>query len=98
MRVRHYTRSNRAERIFNEQRLRAGVQNKVFVENARRSRLSPRDAEERYKLALGKGNAVIEFDVTLNELQSQTNPIIGGKEFYLEGDVNLKGRNPKRMR
>lgn len=98
IRVRHYTRSSRAERILDEQRLRAGVQNKVFVENARRRLLSPRDAEERYKLSPGKGNAVIEFDVDLNELQYQPNPIIRREELYLEGDVDLKNRNPTRVR
>jgi len=98
IRVRHYTRSSRAERICDEQRLRAGVQNKVFVENARRRLLSPRDAEEWYKLAPGKGNAVIEFDVDPYELHSQPNPIIRGEELYLEDDVNLKNRNPTRVR
>lgn len=98
IRVRHYTRFSRAERIMDEQILRAGVQNKVFVENARRRLLSPRDAEERYKLAQGKGNAVIKFDVDLNELQYQLNPIIRGEEFYLKGDVDLKNRNPIQVR
>lgn len=98
IRVRHYTRSSRAERILDEQILRTGVQNKVFVENARRRLLSSRDAEERYKLVPGKGNAVIEFDVDLNELHYQINPIIRGEELYLEGDVDLKNRNPIRVR
>ena len=98
IRVRHYTRSSRAERILDEQILRAGVQNKVFVENVRRRLLSSRDAEERYKLAPGKGNAVIEFDIDINELHYQLNPIIRGKELYLEGDVDLKSRNPTRVR
>ena len=84
IRTRHYTRSSRAERILDEQILRAGVQNKVFVENARRKLLSPRDAEERYKLAPGKGNAVIEFDVAPMNCSISQIQLLGEKNFILK--------------
>ncbi len=98
IRVRHYTRKNRADIILQEQRILAGAENKVFVEKASNKLLSPRAAEEKYKLAPGKGNAVIEFDIRPDELQSQFNPLIKGKEDYLEGDVDLRTHNPTRIR
>ena len=99
IRVRHYTKSSSAERILKEGIIKAGIKtHKVFVERARRKPLAPRDAEDKYGIIVGKGNAVIEFDVDEMELDLRYNPITKTDEYFIEGDVILKGRNPKRIR
>jgi hypothetical protein len=110
IRVRHYTRKNSADKIMKEGVIRAWTQNRVFasltdafglrfVEKATRKPLSPRNAEQKYGLLLGKGKSVIEFDVCTTELKSKPNPgIKPGREFYLDGDVDLTNRNPERVR
>ncbi|MBM3237082.1 hypothetical protein FJZ31_12390 [Candidatus Poribacteria bacterium] len=96
IRVRHYTRNSSAERILREGIINACDQNKVFVEKTIRNPLSPKDAERKYGLARGKARAYIEFDVTVDELRYQLNyHIPSGGEFYLIGDIDLTGRNPK---
>ena len=70
-------------------------QHKVFVERADRPPLSRRQAEAKYLLKRGKGNAYIEFDALLEEIYEQTNPLTGAIELFLQGDVDLSGRNPR---
>lgn len=95
IRLRHYTRVSSKERILTEGRLIARDQYKVFVERADRQLLSPRQAEARYLLKRGKGNAYIEFDAFPEEIYEQTNPLTGALEFFLRGDVDLSTRNPQ---
>lgn len=95
IRLRHYTRVSAMRRILAERYLRAGAQNKVFVERADRDQISARDAEARYYLKRGKGNAYIEFDATSEEVLQQINHLTGRVELYLVGDVDLSNRNPQ---
>ena len=97
--VRHYTKRNSAKKTLEEGIIRAGAKtHKVFAEIARRKPLAPRDAEEKYGITEGKGNAAIEFDVDEKELDFRYNPITKTDEYFIEGDVVLKERNPKRVR
>lgn len=93
-RVRHYTRKSAKENILRSGRVEARDQNKVFVEYANADPYSPRDAEDRYLLKRGKGNAYVEFDLEDDEIQSQVNPLTGKKEYFVRGDVDLGSRNP----
>ena len=95
MRLRHYTRKSSRDKILEEERIEARDQNKVFVEHADGDPYSPRDAEDRYKLKRGKGNAYIEFDADESEVHEQVNPLTGRKEYFLRGDVNLADRDPE---
>jgi hypothetical protein len=70
-------------------------QNKVFVERADRSPLSPRQAETTYLLKRGKGNAYIEFEAFPEEIHAQTNSLTGTNELFLLGDVDLSTRHPQ---
>ena len=78
-----------------ERRIIARDQDKVFVERADRPPLSRRQAEARYLLKRGKGNAYIEFNALLEEIYEQTNPLTGAIEFFLQGNVDLSGRDPQ---
>ncbi len=99
IRVRHYTKRSSADKILKEGVIKAGIKtHKVFVERARRKPLAPRDAEDKYGITEGKGNAVIEFDVDEMELDFRYNPITKTDEYFIESDVTLKRRNPKRIR
>jgi len=99
IRVRHYTKKNSANKIIKEGVIKAGIKtHKVFVERARHNPLPPRDAEDRYGISEGKGNAIIEFDVDEMELSFRYNHITKTDEYFIEGDVTLKGRNPQRIR
>jgi hypothetical protein len=95
IRLRHYTRASSKERILAEGRLLARDQHKVFVERADRPSLSRRQAEVKYLLKRGKGNAYIEFDALPDEVHEQTNPLTGMVELFLRGDVDLSTRNPQ---
>jgi|SRR5262249_54085277 len=95
IRLRHYTRTSSKERILVERCIIARDQHKVFVERADRPPLSRRQAEAKYLLKRGKGNAYIEFDALLEEIYEQTNPLTGAIELFLQGDVDLSGRNPR---
>jgi HYD1 signature containing ADP-ribosyltransferase len=95
IRLRHYTRTSSKERILSEERIVARDQNKIFVERADRSPLSPRQAETTYLLKRGKGNAYIEFDAFPEEIHVQTNSLTGTIEFFLLGDVDLSMRHPQ---
>jgi hypothetical protein len=81
------------ERILREGVLLARDQNKVFVERADRKPLGPREAEAKYLLKRGKGNAYIEFDAQPAEVQEQSNPRTGQTEMFLAGTVDLGQRN-----
>jgi hypothetical protein len=70
-------------------------QHKVFVERADRPPLSRRQAETKYLLKCGKGNAYIEFDALLDEVHEQMNSLTGAIELFLLGDVDLLRRNPQ---
>ena len=94
-RLRHYTRKNSKERILADGQLLARDQNKIFVESAEREPLSPRDAEARYLLKRGKGNAYVEFDAHPEEIHEQTNHLTGAVELFLSGNAALSGRNPQ---
>jgi hypothetical protein len=78
-----------------EGRILARDQNKVFVERANRPALSRRQAEAKYLLKRGKGNAYIEFDASTHEIHEQINPLTGVTELFLLGEVDLSGRNPQ---
>jgi hypothetical protein len=95
LRLRHYTRISSKERILTEERIVARDQHKVFVERADRPPLSRRQAETRYLLKRGKGNAYVEFDALPEEVHEQMNPLTGATELFLLGDVDLSGRNPQ---
>jgi len=95
MRLRHYTRKSSKERILKEERIEAKDQDKVFVEYANADPYSPRDAEDRYKLKRGKGNAYVEFEADESEVVEQVNSLTGRKEYFLRGDVDLKKREPE---
>jgi hypothetical protein len=85
------------ERVIEEgvKTYRAHKQNKVFVERADRPPLSARQAEAKYLLKRGRGNAYIEFDVLPDEVYEQTNHLTGAAEFFLRGNVDLSTRNPQ---
>ena len=89
IRLRHYTRTSSKERILIERRIVARDQHKVFVERADRLPLSARQAEAKYLLKRGKGNAYIEFDALPDEVSEQTNSLTGAAELFLRGDVDL---------
>lgn len=95
VRLRHYTRKSSKEKILNDGTIAARDQNKVFVEYADADPYHPRDAETRYGLKRGKGNAYIEFGAEEDEVLEQTNSLTGRKEFYLRGDVDLSDREPE---
>ena len=95
IRLRHYTRTSSKERILTEGQIIARDQNKVFVELADRPPLSARQAEAKYLLKRGKGNAYIEFDALPDEVHEQTNHLTGAAEFFLRGDVDLSTRHPQ---
>jgi hypothetical protein len=94
VRLRHYTRVSTKDRILAERRILARDQNKVFVEPAERKALSPREAEAKYLLKRGKGNAFVEFDARPEEVNQQTNRLTGARETFFRGDVDLSERNP----
>jgi hypothetical protein len=95
VRLRHYTRISSKDRILAQQRILAKDQNKVFVEPAERKALSPREAEAKYLLKRGKGNAYIEFDARPDEIREQINRLTANRETFLHGDVDLSERNPR---
>ena len=95
IRLRHYTRTSSRERILSEGRFLARDQHKVFVERAGRPPLNPRQAEAKYLLKRGKGNAYVEFDALPTELHEQTNTLTGASELFLVGDVDLSARHPQ---
>lgn len=95
IRVRHYTRVGSKDRILEAMRLIPRDQHKVFVEKADREPLAPRQAEANYLLKRGKGNAYVEFEVQVKELESQTNRLTGETELFLRGEVDLSDRDPR---
>ena len=95
IRLRHYTRKSSKERILADRHLLARDQNKIFVERADHDPLNPHEAEGRYLLKRGKGNAYVEFDAQAEEVHEQTNRLTGEMELFLYGDVDLSGRNPQ---
>jgi hypothetical protein len=94
IRVRHYTRISSKDCILAANRVLAWDQNKVFVELANRKPLGPREAEAKYLIKRGKGNAFIEFDALPDEVQQQVNRLTGEIELFISGDLDLLDRNP----
>lgn len=94
VRLRHYTRVPSMRRIIEDGVIRARDQNKVFVERAGSAPLAPREAEDRYGLGPGKGNAYVEFDAEPAELGDQYNTRTRRRELFLTGDVDLTDRLP----
>jgi hypothetical protein len=95
IRLRHYTRISSKEHILAEERIVARDQHKVFVERADRPPLSRRQAETKYLLKRGKGNAYVESDALPEEVHEQMNSLTGATELFLLGDVDLSRRNPQ---
>lgn len=91
-RIRHYTNKAGFDRIAREGVIRARDKGRVFGENARNRPLSPRDAEDRYKLRPGSGNHYIETDVPKGRISRVKNPTTRKPELRIKGDVPL--RNP----
>ncbi len=87
VRVRHYTRVSAMKKILSDQKIVSRDQNRVFVERASARRLSAADAERKYRLGVGKGNACVEFNVEERMLQIRYNPVIKHNEMYIEGNV-----------
>lgn len=83
------------DRIIEQERIEARDQNKVFVEHADADPYRPRDAEDRYKIKRGKGNAYVEFEADASEVDEQVNPLTGRRDYLLRGDVDLKNRDPQ---
>ena len=95
IRLRHYTRVSNKEKILVEGKLLARDQNKVFVERADHKPFGPKEAEARFLLKRGKGNAYVEFDARSDEICEQVNRRTGETEFFLKGDIDLTDRNPQ---
>lgn len=93
--MRHYTKKSSKDKILEDDRIKARNQNKVFIEEANGDPSSPRDAEKRYLLKRGKGNACIEFDAEEDEIEEQTNSLTGKVESFLRGNVDLTDRDPE---
>lgn len=94
VRLRHYTRRSSRDKILTDGEIVARDQNKVFVEYGNADPYSPRDAEQRYGLKYGKGNAFVEFDAEEIEVESQVNRLTGRTEYFIRGTVDLTDRNP----
>ncbi len=94
LRLRHYTTTSGSRGIEKDGIIIAKDQNKVFTELARRKALSPIDAERKYLLKRGHGNAHVEFNARRSEVEVRHNPLSGATEHVLNGDVRLEGRNP----
>ncbi len=101
IRLRHNTTKSRVRSILNNNVIRAGGQNRVYVEIAKprpkfgKVRGSARDKERELLLPRGRANSGIDFDADIDEIYSRVNPLTGREELYLVGDVNLKERNPE---
>ncbi len=94
IRLRHYTTTSGSRGIEKDGIIIAKDQNKVFTESARHKALSPTDAERKYLLKRGHGNAHVEFNARRSEVEVRHNPLSGATEHVLNGDVRLEGRNP----
>ncbi|OYN89346.1 HYD1 signature containing ADP-ribosyltransferase family protein, partial [Parenemella sanctibonifatiensis] len=81
IRMRHYTSVSRAPQIMSDQILHGRDQGRVFMEDARRKVLSPREAESLYQLGRGRGRAVIEFDVQRSAVYEGKNSRTGEPEW-----------------
>ena len=99
--MRHYTNRKGLNGIKDDMEIKAsenqwgGNSDCVFCEKANKKPMAPRDAESYYGLDRGYGRDYVEFDTAPAEAQSVVNPTTGNKEWVIEGDVDLTGRNPK---
>jgi hypothetical protein len=75
-------------------RIVARDQNKVFVEKSKSRRRAPSDVEAKYQLDIGKAMACVEFDIEEKLLLSQYNRRLRLHEWFIVGNVDLRGRNP----
>lgn len=72
--------------------LRAGRLGKIYAESAHRGVLSPRDAEERYRLRTGRGQDYVEFEVRDDtRFQRVTGSLSGVYEYAISGDFVFGG-------
>ena len=92
IRFRHYTTDKGLEGIKRDQIIRAKDKNRVHGENARKKPLSPRDAEDKYKIDKGHGNNFVETDVEASRVENYKNPRTKRHELRVKGDLEL--RNP----
>ncbi|MEM7356087.1 MAG: HYD1 signature containing ADP-ribosyltransferase family protein [Acidobacteriota bacterium] len=95
IRVRHFTSVSGKNAIDKDRVIRASDQDRVFTVRARGKAGAPRDVEAKLGIKRGRGNAFVEFDILVDEIEVVNNPITGAREFVLKGDVSLEGRNPK---
>jgi RHS repeat-associated protein len=98
LRFRHYTSVARVGDIAAENKIKAKDQNKVFAELASKKPLSAREAEAKYGIQRGRGNAYVEFDAKPGEFEPRWNSIMSVEEWTHTGDVNLQDRNPAFLR
>ena len=90
MRFRHYTSRAGSNGIRASGVLKAGRLGKIYAESAHRGVLSPRDAEERYRLRTGRGQDYVEFEVRDGtRFQRVTGSLSGVYEYEISGDAVL---------
>ena len=94
LRLRHCTTTGGSRGIEKDGIIVAKDQNRVFTESARHKALSPTDAEAKYRLKQGHGNAHVEFNARRSEVEVRYNPLSRFTEHVLHGNVRLEGRNP----
>jgi HYD1 signature containing ADP-ribosyltransferase len=90
MRVRHYTNSSSLDSIEKSGMLIAGDKNIVFAESARGRALSAADAQQKYGIGRGRGNAYVEFDVPTDRVTKVYNAGTRNYELRIRGDVQLQ--------
>ncbi len=94
LRLRHYTSTSGKRGIQSSNRIVASDQDSVFADLARGRPYSPRDAESRFGIRRGRGNAYVEFNVLDSEVSIVNNPLTKVREFKFKGDVDLTDRAP----
>lgn len=92
--LRHYTSISSLESIEAEMLIRASDQHTVFAVRAKGNAMSPRDAERSLGIKRGRGNAYVDFFVTLDEVTIETNALTQTIEYKIKGDVDLTARQP----
>ena len=88
-RIRHYTNKQGIEGIKRDGEIKARDQNKVFAERADGKPLSPRDAEAKYQIGRGRGNHMVETDVSPDRVTPVFNKRTREVELQIDGNVKL---------
>jgi|GEM_PF-1187212 len=96
IRFRHYTSDSGLKGIKRDNVIRAKDKNRVHGENARKKPLSPRDAEDKYKIDKGRGNNFVETDVEASRVENYKNPVTKSHELRVKGDLELRDPEFKR--